>query len=70
MPADTYITSKVKAQFITENKFQPNHVKVVTEDDVVYLMGLVTNKEADDATEIARGIGGVKKVVRVFEICM
>ena len=58
----------MKAQFLTENKFNPNHVKVVTDDNTVYLMGLVTAKEADDATEIARGTGGVTKVVRVFEI--
>ena len=66
--ADAYITSKVKGQFVTENKFQPNHVKVVTDNNVVYLMGLVTTKEADDATEIARGTSGVTKVVWVFEI--
>jgi osmotically-inducible protein OsmY len=65
---DAYITSKVKTQFMTENKFQPNHVKVVTDDNVVYLMGIVTTKEADDATEIARSTSGVTKVVRVFEI--
>jgi osmotically-inducible protein OsmY len=66
--ADAYKTSKVKAQFLTENKFNPNHVKVVTDDNTVYLMGIVTTKEADDATEIARGTSGVTKVVRVFEI--
>jgi osmotically-inducible protein OsmY len=66
--ADTLTTSKVKSRFVTENKFQPNHVKVVTRNDVVYLMGLVTATEADDATEIARTTGGVQKVVRVFEI--
>jgi osmotically-inducible protein OsmY len=65
--SDTYITSKVKTQFVTQNKFQANYVKVVTEDDVVYLMGLVTKKEAEDAAEIARSVGGVKKVVKVFE---
>ena len=65
---DAYITSKVKGQFLTENKFNPNHVKVVTDDNVVYLMGLVTAKEADDAAEIARSTSGVTKVVRVFEI--
>jgi osmotically-inducible protein OsmY len=64
---DSYITSKVKGNFITANKFQANHVKVVTEDGVVYLMGLVTREEADAASEIARGTGGVQKVVRVFE---
>ena len=66
--SDTLTTSKVKSRFVSENKFQANHVKVVTRGDVVYLMGLVTAKEADDATEIARTTGGVQKVVRVFEI--
>jgi osmotically-inducible protein OsmY len=64
---DTYLTSKVKARFIEANKFQANYVKVVTENGVVYLLGLVTRKEAEDATEIARTTGGVRKVVKVFE---
>ncbi|MEZ5616142.1 MAG: BON domain-containing protein [Rhodocyclaceae bacterium] len=64
---DTYITSKVKARFIDANKFQANHVKVVTEAGAVYLLGLVTRKEAEDAAGIARTTAGVKKVVRVFE---
>ena len=64
---DTYITSKVKANFLKENKFSANYVKVVTESGTVYLLGLVTHKEADDAVEIARGINGVKKVVKIFE---
>jgi osmotically-inducible protein OsmY len=64
---DTYITSKVKARFIDANKFQVNHVKVVTEAGTVFLLGLVTRKEADDAVEIARTTAGVKKVVRIFE---
>jgi osmotically-inducible protein OsmY len=65
---DGYTTSKVKSRFVSENKFQANHVKVVTDDNTVFLMGLVTSKEADDATEIARTTDGVTKVVRVFEI--
>jgi len=64
---DTYLTGRVKAAFVAAQNFSPNHVKVVTEAGVVYLMGLVTRKEADDATEIARNISGVRKVVRVFE---
>ena len=64
---DSYITSKVKAGFVTAQKFYPGHVKVVTESGVVYLLGKVLRQEADDATEIARGVGGVQKVVRVFE---
>jgi osmotically-inducible protein OsmY len=65
---DTYITSKVKARFVDANKFSPNHVKVVTEAGTVFLLGLVTQAEADAAVEIARTTGGVQKVVRVFEI--
>jgi osmotically-inducible protein OsmY len=64
---DAYITSKVKANFLKENKFAANYVKVVTETGTVYLLGLVTHKEADDAVEIARSINGVKAVVKVFE---
>ncbi len=64
---DSYITSKVKAQFVTENKFPANYVKVVTEHGVVYLLGIVTTKEANDAVEIARNTDGVTKVVKVFE---
>lgn len=64
---DSYITSKVKTKFVTENKFPANYVKVVTENGIVYLLGIVTNKEADDAVEIARNTDGVTKVVKVFE---
>ncbi|HEX8989491.1 MAG TPA: BON domain-containing protein [Rhodocyclaceae bacterium] len=65
---DSYITSKVKARFVDASKFTPNHVKVVTEGGTVYLLGIVTQREANDAVEIARTTAGVQKVVRVFEI--
>ena len=65
---DSYITSKVKARFVDANKFAPNHVKVITEAGVVFLLGLVTQAEANAAVEITRTTGGVQKVVRVFEI--
>lgn len=64
---DTFITSKIKTKFITENKFPANYVKVVTENGVVYLLGLVNQAEADAAVEIARNTDGVSKVVKVFE---
>jgi osmotically-inducible protein OsmY len=64
---DAYITSKIKARFVEAGKFSANHVKVVTESATVFLMGLVTQAEADAATEIARTTGGVQKVVRIFE---
>jgi osmotically-inducible protein OsmY len=64
---DSYLTSVVKSRFVTAQKFNPVHVKVVTEAATVYLMGMVTKREADDATQIARTTSGVKRVVRVFE---
>ncbi|MDE2598301.1 MAG: BON domain-containing protein [Rhodocyclaceae bacterium] len=65
---DTYLTSKVKARFLDAARFSINHVKVVTENNSVYLLGLVTQSEADAAVEIARTTGGVQRVIRVFEI--
>jgi len=66
---DTYLTSKVKTRFLESGKFNAIHVKVVTEAGVVYLVGMVTEKEAEDAVEIARTTGGVRKVVKMFEYC-
>lgn len=65
---DAYITSKVKARFVDAGKFSAHVVKVVTEAGVVFLLGMVTQTEANAAVEIARTTGGVLKVVRVFEI--
>ncbi|MDO9393159.1 MAG: BON domain-containing protein, partial [Methylotenera sp.] len=61
------ITTKIKTKFVTENKFPANYVKVVTENGVVYLLGIVSSAEADAAAEIARNTEGVTKVVKVFE---
>jgi osmotically-inducible protein OsmY len=66
---DSFVTSKVKTRFIDSKAFSALHVKVVTEAGAVYLMGIVTDKEADAAVEIARTTDGVKKVVKVFELC-
>jgi osmotically-inducible protein OsmY len=66
---DSYLTSKVKARFVDANYFNPFHVKVVTENSTVYLMGIVTEQEAKLATDIARTTGGVRKVVRLFDFC-
>jgi osmotically-inducible protein OsmY len=66
---DSYITSKIKTRFLDAAQFNAMQVKVVTEGGVVYLMGIVTDKEANDAVEIARTTGGVRKVVKMFEYC-
>jgi len=65
--SDTVITTKVKARLIAEKNLNGLHVKVVTENGVVYLMGLVTREDAARATDIARRIGGVEKVVKLFQ---
>jgi osmotically-inducible protein OsmY len=66
---DAGITGKVKARFVDARKFNAVHVKVVTEASVVYLLGIVSEAEANDAVEVARTTGGVRKVVKVFEYC-
>ena len=64
---DTFITSKVKARFVEANKFAANHVKVVTERGVVYLMGIVRHAEADAAAQLASTTTGVVRVIKLFE---
>ena len=65
---DTFITGKVRASLVDAKDLSASAFKVVTERNVVYLMGRVTQREAQRATEIARGVSGVSKVVRVFEM--
>ncbi len=65
---DTILTSKVKASYLDAKDLQSNTLKVVAERGVVYLMGRVTEREASRATELARAVSGVGKVVRVFEV--
>ena len=66
--ADTLVTGRIKAAMVDSRDLFANAYKVVTERGTTYLMGRVTQREADRATEIARSTPGVQKVVRVFEI--
>jgi len=66
--SDTLVTGRVKAALVDAKDLYANAFKVVTERGTVYLMGRVTQREADRATDIARSTNGVQKVVRVFEI--
>jgi osmotically-inducible protein OsmY len=66
--SDTLVTGRVKAALIDARDLQFNTFKVVTERGVVYLLGRVTQREADRATAVARSTTDVQKVVRVFEI--
>ncbi len=64
---DVFISGKVRAGFVDAKDLSANAFRVVTERSTVYLMGLVTQREADRATEIARSTSGVQRVVRIFE---
>lgn len=65
--ADGVVTAKIKTKLIAEQDLSTLHIKVVTENGVTFLMGLVTREEGEIATEIARRTGGVQKVVKLFE---
>ena len=65
---DTFITAKVKASLLDAKDLFAHSIKVVTNRGVVYLMGRLTEREARRAAEVARGVSGVVKVVRVFDI--
>jgi len=67
--SDAEIAAKVNARFRAAGKFNPVHVRVVIQTGVVYLMGIVIEKEAEDAIELARTTDGVRKVVKIFEYC-
>ena len=66
--SDALLTGRVKAMLLDTKDLQSNAFKVVTERSTTYLMGRVTQSEADRATEVVRSTPGVQKVVRVFEI--
>ncbi len=66
--SDSWLTTKVKTTLLSEMALDATRVKVVTEKGVVYLMGLVSGEEAERATDLARRVSGVERVVRLFEL--
>ena len=64
---DAWITSAVKTRLVTDSNIDPTRVKVVTENGTVFLLGLVTHDEALTATQNAKKVSGVKKIIRIFE---
>jgi osmotically-inducible protein OsmY len=66
--SDTLVTAKVRASLVDDKELYAGAFRVVTERGTTYLMGRVTQREADRATQIARTVGGVQRVVRLFEI--
>lgn len=64
---DGYTTAKIKTRFLDDRRFAALHVKVVTENGVAYLMGIVKREEGVAAAEVAAKTSGVRRVVKVFE---
>ncbi|WP_407312165.1 BON domain-containing protein [Pseudomonas sp. nanlin1] len=64
---DAWLTTKIKAQMLTDGTIPGSRIKVVTENGIVYLLGLVTQAEATRATNLVQGVSGVQKIVKLFE---
>ncbi|MDU7786418.1 MAG: division/outer membrane stress-associated lipid-binding lipoprotein [Aggregatibacter aphrophilus] len=63
---DSWITSQIKSKMLVDSKVKTSDVKVVTENNEVFLMGNVTQDQGNAAAEIARNVAGVTKVIKVF----
>jgi osmotically-inducible protein OsmY len=64
---DAWLTTKIKTQMLADNTIPGSRIKVITENGIVYLLGLVTQQEAIRATNLVQGVGGVQKIVKLFE---
>ncbi|WP_028240315.1 BON domain-containing protein [Stutzerimonas azotifigens] len=64
---DTWLTTKIKTQMLADSNVPGSRIKVITENGIVYLMGLVTRKEGELATSIAQSVSGVQRIVKLFE---
>jgi osmotically-inducible protein OsmY len=64
---DTLLTTKIKTRMLANSAVPASNIKVVTENGIVYLMGLVTREEANQATELIQNVSGVQRIVRLFQ---
>ncbi len=64
---DSWLTAKVKSKMLADKELMSMRIKVVTENGVVFLLGLVTSDQAEKAVTITRNSTGVQKVVKMFE---
>ncbi|NER59627.1 BON domain-containing protein [Pseudomonas sp. MAFF212428] len=64
---DAWLTTKIKTQMLADNSIPGSRIKVVTENGIVYLLGLLTQQEANQATSLVQGVSGVQKIVKLFE---
>lgn len=64
---DAWLTTKIKTQMLADSAIPGSRIKVVTENGIVYLLGLLTQAEATRATNLVQGVSGVQKIVKLFE---
>ncbi|MGF6394153.1 BON domain-containing protein [Pseudomonas plecoglossicida] len=64
---DAWLTTKIKTQMLTDNSVPSSRIKVITENGIVYMLGLVTQQEANSATAVVQSVSGVQKIVKLFE---
>ncbi|MCQ4270785.1 MULTISPECIES: BON domain-containing protein [Pseudomonas] len=64
---DSWLTTKIKTQMLTDSVIPGSRIKVITENGIVYLLGLVTHQEANLATNKVQSVSGVQKIVKLFE---
>ncbi len=64
--SDTWITTKIKSKLIATNEIDPSQIKVITENGIVYLMGIIPTEQAEIAIDLARTTDGVQSVIKVF----
>ncbi|HEX8593285.1 MAG TPA: BON domain-containing protein [Pseudomonas sp.] len=64
---DAWLTTKIKSQMLADSSIPGTRIKVITENGIVYLLGLVTQQEATQATNLVQGVSGVQKIVKLFE---
>ncbi|TYP63291.1 BON domain-containing protein [Stutzerimonas stutzeri] len=64
---DSWLTTKIKAQMLADASVPGSRIKVITENGIVYLLGLVTRQEGNRATRVVQGVSGVQRIVKLFE---
>jgi osmotically-inducible protein OsmY len=64
---DAWLTTKIKTQMLADNSIPGSRIKIVTENGIVYMLGLLTQQEATRATNLVQGVSGVQKIVKLFE---
>ncbi|MHC6224144.1 BON domain-containing protein [Pseudomonas sp. X10] len=64
---DAWLTTKIKTQMLADANVPGSRIKVITENGIVYMLGLLTQQEAARATRVVQGVSGVQKIVKLFE---